>query len=356
MQLRRWIHPLLLIVFLGSAFTLARVAQEPVGGADDVTEDIRARLYSGNPFEDALVDASFAEPFRPTWLTDPDDVGEDVDGGPPAADHPAAKTHELIDSAAAEPTDGSADNLPLLPEVIIHVVQANETLSDIARKYGIKLDTIIAANAIHDPDRIRVGDELRILTQDGVLHRIQPGESLWEISRRYNVSIEEIAAINRIPEPSRITAGTEIFLPGAEAARAQQYREAVVDASGRLIRNFSWPVQGPISSSFGPRWGRMHQGIDIAVVTGTPVRAAASGRVSFAGENGGYGLLVIIDHGNGVETRYAHNSQLLVKVGDRVQRGQVIARSGNTGNSTGPHLHFEIRQYGQAVDPLLYLR
>lgn len=342
MQLRRWIHPLLLIVFLGSAFTLARVAQEPVGGADDVTEDIRARLYSGNTFEDASFNA--AESLLPTWLTKVD-VNEDV-----------ATTDEPTGALAADQGDDAAESAPPLPEVIIHVVQPNETLSDIARKYGIKMDTIIAANAIHDPNRIRVGDELRILTQDGVLHRIQPGESLWEISRRYNVSIEEIAAINRIPEPSRITAGTEIFLPGAEAARAQQYREAVVDASGRLIRNFSWPVQGPISSPFGPRWGRMHQGLDIAVVTGTPVRAAASGRVTFSGDNGGYGLLVIIDHGNGVETRYAHNSQLLVKVGDRVQRGQVIARSGNTGNSTGPHVHFEIRQYGQAVDPLLYLR
>lgn len=355
MQLRRWIHPLLLIIFLGSAFTLARFAQEPVGGADDVTEDIRARLYSGNPFEDVSVDdnvsAAATQPFMPMVS-----IAADADS---ATDEPVAEA--ISDSPAEQVGESPADSndheaAPTRPEVIIHVVQPNETLSDIARHYGIKMDTIIAANEIVDPNRIRVGDELRILTQDGVLHRIQSGESLWDLSRRYNVSIEEIAAVNRIAEPNRITAGVEIFLPGAEAARAQQYREAVVDASGRLIRNFSWPVQGPISSTFGPRWGRMHRGLDIAVVTGTPVRAAASGRVSFSGENGGYGLLVIIDHGNGVETRYAHNSQLLVKVGDRVQRGQIIARSGNTGNSTGPHLHFEIRQYGEAVDPQLYLR
>ena len=99
----------------------------------------------------------------------------------------------------------------------------------------------------------------------------------------------------------------------------------------------------------------MHYGLDIAVPTGTPIRAAAAGRVTFAGRRGGYGYLVIIDHGKGVETRYAHNSKLLVSAGDRVERGQIIARSGNTGNSTGPHLHFEIRYRAKAVDPYKYL-
>ena len=119
--------------------------------------------------------------------------------------------------------------------------------------------------------------------------------------------------------------------------------------------SFIWPLSGRLSSPFGPRWGRMHYGIDIAVSEGTSVKASASGTVLRAFNNGGYGLFVEIDHGGGWVTRYGHNSKLLVKPGDHVSRGEVISKSGNTGTSTGPHLHFEIRKNGTPVDPQLYL-
>lgn len=118
---------------------------------------------------------------------------------------------------------------------------------------------------------------------------------------------------------------------------------------------FIWPVSGRLSSPFGPRWGRFHYGIDIAISEGTQIKAAADGTVLRAFNNGGYGLFVEIDHGGGWITRYGHNSKLLVKPGDCVSSGEVVALSGNTGNSTGPHLHFEIRKNGTAVDPQLYL-
>jgi murein DD-endopeptidase MepM/ murein hydrolase activator NlpD len=120
---------------------------------------------------------------------------------------------------------------------------------------------------------------------------------------------------------------------------------------GRL----GWPVSGPVTSGFGPRWGRMHEGIDIAVPEGTPVRAAAAGTVIHAGWLGGYGNLVVVDHGGGLSTAYAHNSSFAAAVGQPVAAGQVIAYSGNTGNSSGPHVHFEVRVGGSAVDPLGYL-
>jgi murein DD-endopeptidase MepM/ murein hydrolase activator NlpD len=116
-----------------------------------------------------------------------------------------------------------------------------------------------------------------------------------------------------------------------------------------------WPVSGPITSGFGTRWGRMHEGIDIAVPSGTPVHAAASGTVIYAAWMTGYGNLVVLDHGNGLATAYAHNSSLLVSVGQRVSQGQTISLSGSTGHSTGPHVHFEVRVNGVAVDPLGYL-
>jgi len=110
-----------------------------------------------------------------------------------------------------------------------------------------------------------------------------------------------------------------------------------------------------VTSGFGMRWGRMHTGIDIAVPTGTPVHAAAAGTVVYSGWMSGYGFLVAVDHGNGLATAYAHNSSLLVRVGDHVAQGQVISLSGSTGHSTGPHVHFEVRVNGVPVDPLSYL-
>ncbi|MDX6438508.1 MAG: hypothetical protein QOF45_1091 [Gaiellaceae bacterium] len=116
-----------------------------------------------------------------------------------------------------------------------------------------------------------------------------------------------------------------------------------------------WPVQGVLTSGFGWRWGRLHAGIDLAVGVGTPVVAAAAGTVILAGWLGGYGNLVVIDHGNGMATAYGHNTSVTVGVGQSVSQGQLIAYSGSTGHSTGPHVHFEVRINGTPVDPLGYL-
>jgi murein DD-endopeptidase MepM/ murein hydrolase activator NlpD len=116
-----------------------------------------------------------------------------------------------------------------------------------------------------------------------------------------------------------------------------------------------WPVQGVLTSPFGMRWGRMHEGIDIGAAQGTPIYAAAAGTVIYAGWEGGYGNLTVIDHGNGLATAYGHQSQLAVSSGQKVSRGQLIGYVGSTGHSTGPHLHFEVRVNGTPNDPLRYL-
>lgn len=117
----------------------------------------------------------------------------------------------------------------------------------------------------------------------------------------------------------------------------------------------AWPVSGPITSGFGPRWGRMHEGLDIAGGSGTPIAAAAAGTVIVAGANGGYGNLIVVDHGGGVSTAYAHLSSIAVSPGQRVGQGTVVGGMGTTGRSTGVHLHFEVRVNGSAVNPLGYL-
>jgi len=144
----------------------------------------------------------------------------------------------------------------------------------------------------------------------------------------------------------------------ASLAAAIQSAQSSAGSSGTgapSASGFIWPVNGPVVSGFGMRWGRMHEGIDIAASSGTPVHAAAAGTVIHAGWLGGYGNLVVVDHGNGLSTAYAHASAILVAVGQHVAQGETVSLVGSTGNSTGPHLHFEVRVNGSAVDPLLYL-
>ena len=149
-------------------------------------------------------------------------------------------------------------------------------------------------------------------------------------------------------------------LAAQSAALAARIREAQADAGSSgtgqpSAAGLVWPCDGVVVSGFGLRWGRMHEGIDIGCAYGTPNRAAAAGSVIYSGWLGGYGNLVVVDHGNGLSTAYAHASSLLVGVGQSVAQGETVSLVGSTGNSSGPHLHFEVRVNGQAVDPLYYL-
>jgi murein DD-endopeptidase MepM/ murein hydrolase activator NlpD len=140
------------------------------------------------------------------------------------------------------------------------------------------------------------------------------------------------------------------------ANEAENTQSATTQSATTQSAAWTLPTQGVVTSEFGPRWGTQHQGIDIAASTGTAVKAAADGVVRKASWNGGYGNAVVVDHGNGVSTLYAHNSELTVKPGDRVQAGQVVAKVGSTGDSTGPHLHFEVKVNDKRVDPRPWLK
>ena len=137
----------------------------------------------------------------------------------------------------------------------------------------------------------------------------------------------------------------------AARIRAAQVGESSTPSSAGLI----WPVSGPITSPFGWRWGRMHQGIDIGVPMGTPIKAAAAGTIIYCGWESGYGNLTVIDHGGNLATAYGHQSSIAVTCGEHVAQGQVIGYVGCTGHCTGPHLHFEVRVGGNPVDPMGYL-
>ena len=141
----------------------------------------------------------------------------------------------------------------------------------------------------------------------------------------------------------------------AAKIQAAQAASAATGGGSPSAAGLVWPVLGPVTSPFGMRWGRMHEGIDIAAPSGTAIRAAATGTVIYAGWLGGYGNLVVVDHGNELATAYGHQSSVAVSTGQSVAQGQVIGYVGSTGHSTGPHLHFEVRVNGMPVDPLGYL-
>ena len=282
----------------------------------------------------------------------PGEAGADADTAPDAK---TAAT-DTADTTAAADTQKVAE--PEKKLVVEHIVQTGETLSDIAKQYNIDVDTIAGVNSLTSVNKLSVGQKLKILTIKGALHVVKQGENLWDIAKSYKVDVDKIVATNNLADPEKLQLKQELVIPGAKQRTTTKSTtsKAIVSASGKLQRAFSWPLRGRVSSTFGMRWGRMHEGIDIAVSTGTPVRAAAAGRVTYAGWLGGYGYLVKVSHSGGVETRYGHNSRILVKVGQSVDVGQILARSGNTGNSTGPHVHFEIRKNGKAVNPSSYLK
>ncbi len=211
---------------------------------------------------------------------------------------------------------------------------------------------------------------------DGMFHTVRKGETVWRISRSYGVTVDAVTSANRIRDVRRVQVGQRLWIPGArglegtgsgtpgalggvwrgEGERTAQPTSATRPAppprpdTGSL--GVLWPVEGRVSSRYGPRWGRVHEGIDIAAKTGTPVRAAESGRVIYSGSGlGAYGNVLILKHEGRYSTVYAHNRRNRVKKGDFVERGQVIALVGATGNATGPHLHFEVRRGRRAVDP-----
>lgn len=232
----------------------------------------------------------------------------------------------------------------------LYEVKPGDTLSNIAMGSRVSVEVLAAANGLLDPDRIRAG-LLLIVPSDYTVHRVQSGETLSGIAGQYRVDAGVIAARNKLSNMNSIIAGRKLLIPRTAAGN----EAAMPVIAGAQLRPLAWPLVGTITSPFGLRDGRPHEGIDIAAEENTPIRASAPGRVVFAGPRGTYGLAVIIDHGGGVRTLYAHCAKLFVSGGSVVDAATVIALAGSTGHSTGPHLHLEVLLNGVPLDPLVYL-
>ncbi len=257
-----------------------------------------------------------------------------------------------------------------------HIVQKGESFWSIAHKYNIPLKDLIKANHDKNPSLIQPGDELSLIVPKPYLsvctyekkkfiEKVK-FDTKYEYSSRYYKDevrvgrkgvygkkeiVANVKKVNGVEVAKEVIKETLISQPIAQILLKGTKDIPPCKGTGR----FMTPTQGRLTSPYGPRWGGFHYGIDLATRTGTPIKAADGGVVTFAGWNGNYGYMVEIDHGGGFSTRYGHCSKIYVKKGQKVYKDKTIAAVGSTGRSTGPHVHFEVRKYGKPVNPYNYI-
>ncbi|MFN8585794.1 MAG: peptidoglycan DD-metalloendopeptidase family protein [Dehalococcoidia bacterium] len=329
----------------------------PSPAAADLPSWVTAALAATQP----APSQSAATPGAPTATLAPE--GSASDQRQTALQNQATPTPTASPTPAAPP-----------PLYQTYTVRAGDTVSGIAARSGVRTQDIINNNVgvISAGSLLLVGARLQIPTVPGVLHNISVGETLADIAEHYGVTVDDIVGFpgNRIDDPSNVLEGTQILVvngipPVVQAAPAAATPEATPSAEAastpeptpvappKPVYQFIWPLVGNITSYFGPAHPL---GIDISAAF-QPVAASASGKVVFVGGDPccSYGYYIDIQHADGYMTRYGHLSKFLVSLGQQVSQGDTIAISGNTGYSTGAHLHFEIRKNGAVRNPLDFL-
>jgi len=270
-----------------------------------------------------------------------------------------SELEQILTSAVSEPQGKEVPyqvpQVERFPELSLktYKMKPGETLLEVAKKHGIRLDTLISMNEITDVRKVPAGAELLIPNKDGILYKVNRGDSLSKIGSLYNTNVRYLVDANDLGS-SVIHPGMKLFIPGARLPEMELKR-----ILGDL---FLFPTTGRITSTFGirpdPFTGvrRFHNGIDIAHDPGTPVHAAMAGRVAKIGVHPSYGRYIIVTHGGGFQTFYAHLQSIGTTEGKSVSQGEVIGEMGSTGYSTGPHLHFSVFKNGNPVDPLQFFR
>lgn len=290
---------------------------------------------------------------------------------------PAAKT--LVSRRTYDTSDESLYFITKgTDEEKIHEVKKGENFWVIASYYNVGVADLIKANPDAVPERLQIGQKISLIVPRPLItvSTVEMAEYTEDIP--FDIEYEDNSGMYKGEFKTKVAGvkgeravDAEVYYEnGIEVGRLVLEEEVLSDPSIKVVYRgtkdppprkgtgtFAKPItRGVVTSEFGWRWGRRHNGIDIGMPIGTDIKAADGGVVTFSGTKGGYGKCIIIDHGANLETRYAHNSKLYVKKGDKVFKGQTIAASGNTGVSTGPHLHFEIRKNGTPINPREYLK
>lgn len=258
-------------------------------------------------------------------------------------------------------------------EAISYKVEPGDTVSSIANKFGISVNTILWENNLSSSGVIHPGDTLQILPVSGVSHKVSSGENISYIANKYDVSTNDILTANNISNVNTLKIGQKLIIPGASKVSTTRVASTPspssassgssgIDVIKDLIKpkpatpssdKMLWPTVGHRITQY---YSWRHTGLDIANKTGTPLYASEGGTVEYSGWSTGYGYNVLVNHGGGKKTRYAHASKLYVKKGDTVEKGESLAAMGSTGWSTGPHIHFEVIINGVKLNPLNYIR
>jgi murein DD-endopeptidase MepM/ murein hydrolase activator NlpD len=283
----------------------------------------------------------------------------DVDPLPINAPEDALFERDMISYAGLLPRetpgrDGEEIPLDMMETFRWHTyrVKKGDSVFKIAQNHAVSMDAIIASNGMTNAKKLYVGQELKIPNMDGIPYTVKRGDSLLKISSSMGVPLTAILDANDI-ESDDISPGTVLFIPGARM-RTEDLRLA-------LGEFFKYPIRGKLSSPFGwrndPFTGvrRYHAAIDLAAPAGTTVKASMDGRVASVGYNATYGKFIILSHGNGFQSLYAHLNTTSVSQGNSVSQGAKIGEVGSTGYSTGPHLHFAVYKNGRAVNPLDFI-
>lgn len=265
-----------------------------------------------------------------------------------AEDVPESDEEQKNRLLMSDKTDYSQPEENKTLQIRYHRVKSGENLTVIAKKYGISVDTICGSNGLRSYDFIRTGVVLRIPSKDGILTEMEKGKRVVDLAKKYKISIDRIIEENDLNNPDFIANGSLIFIPDAKPQN--------------IIKGFMWPTASRfITSGYG--WRRnpfkrglkeFHHGLDIRARYEW-IRVSKYGKVTYTGWMGGYGNAIIVAHPGGYKTLYAHLSRIIVRRGQYVKQGQMIGRSGNTGRSTGPHLHYEIIYRGKHKNPYYYL-
>ena len=265
----------------------------------------------------------------------------------------------MIDDSALLPEVGPLGNAsdfegqPSSDQISVYVVRAGDTLSEISAMFDVSVNTIIWANNLKRATDLKEGQTLVILPMTGIRYTVVNGDTLKSVAKEHHGDIEEIISFNDLDPALPLTVGSIIMIPNGELTilaeneaiprpKSPRSRRVVGNNGPNYVGYYERPLKG------GVRTQGLHgyNGVDLADKSGTPIYAAAGGRVIISkntGWNGGYGNYVVIKHDNNTQTLYAHNLKNLVTVGQMVEAGQEIAKLGSSGNSTGPHVHFEIR-------------
>ncbi|MDD5686962.1 MAG: M23 family metallopeptidase [Elusimicrobia bacterium] len=256
-------------------------------------------------------------------------------------------TYEELSVANLKETSPDYEYIKTLDELVIlnHTVTKGEDIKQIALKYGTDVSTIRGINNLESVI-LKPDQQILVINKKGHIHTVKNGETVETISKKYNVNTEVILIANDMEDDDELVNGEKIFIPGVKIHFSE----------------FLWPLTGcRITSRFGLRRHpifkdrRFHEGLDLANYFRAPIRASNDGKIIFVGYKSGYGKTIIISHRDGFSTKYGHLNSFLVKKGQYVKMGQIIGKVGSTGNSTGPHLHFEVRKYGRSMNPLKYI-